>query len=128
MSETKLSQLHLGECTCVVRACVVRASVWFVWAITSTFMHGFQNNTAQMFSVRSRSAIRNICSDKLKVKVTLGAQTIKWSKLSLSEPLLQYLCMDFKTRGERDKFVTIPCHNCSLSGVEVSFEIFVQVG
>ena len=125
MSETKLSQLHLGVCTCVVRACVVRASVWFVWAITFTFMHGFQNNTAQMFSVRSRSAIRNICSDKLKVKVTLGAQTIKWSKLS--EPLLRHLCMDFKIRGERD-FVTIPCHNCSLSGVEVSFEIFVQVG
>ena len=27
------------------------------WAITSTYMHGFQNNFAQVFSLRSRSAI-----------------------------------------------------------------------
>ena len=38
------------------------------WAITFTFMHGFQNNLAQLF-------IWNICSDKLKVKVTLEGQT-----------------------------------------------------
>ena len=27
------------------------------WAITATCMHGFQNNFAQMFSLKSRSAI-----------------------------------------------------------------------
>ena len=36
--------------------CIVRLSA-FVRAITSTFMHGFQNNLAQLFSLRSRSAI-----------------------------------------------------------------------
>ena len=40
-----------------------------VQAITSIFIHGFQNNVAQLL----------ICSDKLKVKVTLEVQTIKWS-------------------------------------------------
>ena len=29
----------------------------FVRAIISTFMHGFQSNSAQLFSLRSRSAI-----------------------------------------------------------------------
>ena len=29
----------------------------FVWAITSAFMHGFQNNVAQLLSFRSSSAI-----------------------------------------------------------------------
>ena len=38
---------------------------------TCTFMHGFQNNLAQLLSSRSRSAIWKICSGKLKVKVTL---------------------------------------------------------
>ena len=28
-----------------------------VWAITPTFMHGFQNNLAQLFSLRTGSAI-----------------------------------------------------------------------
>ena len=74
-------------------------------------MHGFQNNLAQLF-------IWNICSGRLKIKVTLEDQTVKWSKLSHSGPLLLHLCMDFK----------IPWHNCSPSGVEVPFEIFVQVG
>ena len=27
------------------------------WAITPTYMHGFQNNFAQVFSLKSRSAI-----------------------------------------------------------------------
>ena len=36
--------------------CIVRLSA-FGWAITSTFMHGFQNNMAQLFSLRRRSAI-----------------------------------------------------------------------
>ena len=43
-----------------------------VRAITSTFMHVFQNSLAQLF-------ILNICSGKLKVKDTFEGQTIKWS-------------------------------------------------
>ena len=43
----------------------------FVRAINCTCMHGFQNNLAQLFSLTSRSAIRNICSGTLKVKVRL---------------------------------------------------------
>ena len=35
-------------------------------------MHGFQNNLAHLLSSRSRSVIGNICSGKLKVKVTCG--------------------------------------------------------
>ena len=27
------------------------------WAITATYMHGFQNNFAQVFSLKSRSVI-----------------------------------------------------------------------
>ena len=42
-----------------------------VRAITGTFMHGFQNNFAQLLSSRRRSVIQNICSRTLKVKVTL---------------------------------------------------------
>ena len=50
-----------------------------VWAIAPTFMHGFQNNYAQVFSLRSSSAICNICLGRLKVKFTLEGQMIKWS-------------------------------------------------
>ena len=69
-------------CMCVCCTCVRPCR--FVWAITSTFMHGFQNNLAQLFSLTSRSAIRNICSGRLKVRVTLEGHTlqgqiIKWS-------------------------------------------------
>ena len=39
----------------LVRACM-RPSRFF-WDITSTFMHGFQNNLAQLLSLRSRSAV-----------------------------------------------------------------------
>ena len=46
-------------------------------------MHGFQNNFAQVFSLRSSSAIRNICLGRLKVKVTLEDQMIKWSLIEL---------------------------------------------
>ena len=48
-----------------------------VWAITSTFMHEFQNNLALL-------VICNICSGKLKVKVTLEGQAIKWSLASVN--------------------------------------------
>ena len=47
-------------------------------AITPTFMHGFQNNLVQLFSLRSSSAISNIYSGMWKVKVTLEGQMIKW--------------------------------------------------
>ena len=46
-------------------------------------MHGFQNNFAQLLSLRSRSAIQNICLRRLKVKVTLEGQMIKWSLIEL---------------------------------------------
>ena len=48
---------------------------WFVWAITCTFMHGFQNNLAQLFSLKGRIAILNFCRGRLKVKVTLGGRS-----------------------------------------------------
>ena len=38
------------QCMCIVRLFA------FVRAISSTFMHGFQNNLAQLFSLRSKSA------------------------------------------------------------------------
>ena len=41
---------------CILQCACIRPSI-FVWAITSTFMHGFQNNLLQLFSLRSRSAI-----------------------------------------------------------------------
>ena len=46
----------------------------FVWAITSTFMNELRNNLAQLFFLRSRSAVLNIYSGKQKVKVTLEGQ------------------------------------------------------
>ena len=53
--------------------------VELVRAITSTFKYGSQNNLAQSFSLRSSSAILNICSGRLKVKVTLDGKMIEWS-------------------------------------------------
>ena len=47
--------VHMCACVCGVDACVPPSG--FVWAITSTFMHGFQNDLAQLFSMRRRSAI-----------------------------------------------------------------------
>ena len=46
-------------------------------------MHGFQNSFAQLLSSRRRSAVRNICSRRLKVKFTLEGQMIKWSQIEL---------------------------------------------
>ena len=48
-----------------------------VRAITSTFIDGFQNNLAQLFSFMSKSAILNIWSGRAKVKVTFEGQMIK---------------------------------------------------
>ena len=47
----------------------------FVLAITCTFMHGFQNNLAQLFSLKGRIAILNFCRGRLKVKVTLDVRS-----------------------------------------------------
>ena len=41
-------------------------------------MHGFQNNFARLLSSGRRSAVQNICLCRLKVKVTLVSQMIKW--------------------------------------------------
>ena len=59
-----------------VRACVHPSG--FVRAITSTFMHGFQNNYAQLFSWQVEVSVETFFSDKLKVKLTLEGQMIKW--------------------------------------------------
>ena len=47
---------------------------WACQGQTSKFMHGFQNNLAQLFSLRSSNAIWNNCSGRLKVKVILSLQ------------------------------------------------------
>ena len=59
-----------------------------VRAIICTFMHGYQNYLAQLLSSRSRSAIRTICSGRLKVKVTLEGQKINWSKTKLARAMI----------------------------------------
>ena len=55
----------------------------FIQVIPCTFVHGIQNNLAQLASLRSKSAIRNICSGRLKVKVTHDGKMIKWSQIEL---------------------------------------------
>ena len=52
-------------------------------------MHGFQNNMAQMF-------IANICSGKLKDKVTLEGQAIKWSFASVNIINLNFRFINIK--------------------------------
>ena len=42
--------------------------------VTSTIVDGFQNNLTQLFSITCRCAILNVCSCRLKVKVTLKGQ------------------------------------------------------
>ena len=51
VSETQLLQLQFGVCACLHCACVHLSG--FVQAIASTFVHGFKNNLAQLFSLRS---------------------------------------------------------------------------
>ena len=55
--------------------CYACMNDWFVWAITWTYMHGFQNNLAQLFSLKGRVAILNFCWGRLKVNVTLGGRS-----------------------------------------------------
>ena len=45
------------RCTCYVHACVRCASIRICPAITCTFMHGFQNYFAKLFSLMRKSAI-----------------------------------------------------------------------
>ena len=59
----------------------------------SIFVHGLHNKLAQMLSLRSSSAACNICSGRLKVKVTLEGQMIKWSYIEL----VLCLCLYFKS-------------------------------
>ena len=53
----------------LVHACVPVSG--FVWAITSTFMHGFEVEKCHKFEI--------FFSDGLTVQVTLDGQVIKWS-------------------------------------------------
>ena len=53
-----------------------------VRAIAGTFMHGFKI-FAHLLSLRRRSAVQNICLRRLKVKVTIEGQMIKWSYIEL---------------------------------------------
>ena len=67
-------------CVWLVHACIVRPSGFFR-AITCTFMHGFQNNLAQLFTLTRRSAI---CSGTLKVKVILEGPMKNGLKIDLA--------------------------------------------
>ena len=51
-------------------------------------MHGFQNYVAQLLSSRRRSAVKNICFRRLKVKVTLEDQMTKWSYIELVRDII----------------------------------------
>ena len=61
-----------------VHALCMRASIRIRWGHNSTFVHGFQNNLAKLFSQRSSSDFRNIFPGNLEVNVTLEDQMIKW--------------------------------------------------
>ena len=54
-------------------------------------MHGFQNYLALL-------CIGNICSGKLKVKVTLEGQTIKWSLASVNIINLNFRFINIKKK------------------------------
>ena len=54
------------ERACIVRGLRMRASVRICSGHNSTFILGFQNNLAKLFSQMSSSAIRNICLGSLE--------------------------------------------------------------
>ena len=84
-----------------LRACVVRSS-GFVRAITSTLMHEFQNNLAQLFFFRSRNAF----------------ETLPFSgKTSGTSVLIQ---------GVEYGFVNVPLHNIYLSS-DVNGQVAVGI-
>ena len=91
----------------------------FDQAMTSTFTHGFQNNSAQLISWTRRSVIYNICSDRLKVKVTLESQVIKWSYIELVRAITSTFMHGFQNNLAQ---------SFSLREITVRFETFVQVG
>ena len=62
-----------------VHCACVHASIHLDLSCPCTFMYGFQNSLAQLFSLRNISPIRNICWGRSKIKVTLEGQMIKWS-------------------------------------------------
>ena len=78
------------------------SEIELVRAITSTFMHGFQNNLAQLFIEKFISG--------LKVKVILEGQMIKWSFI---EPV---------------RAITSTVMHGFQNNLAQSFETFVQVG
>ena len=65
----------------------------FVQSINSTFMNGFQNNFAHLFSVTSTSVIQKVCFRRPKVKVTVEGQMFEFI---VSGAYLIHLSMDFK--------------------------------
>ena len=77
-----------------------------IWAVSSTFMHVFQNNLAQLF-------IRKVCSSRLKTKVTLEGQMRQWSQIELVRVVtctfmhgLQYNLVQLFSRGVAVPFET----------------------
>ena len=81
----------------------------FVQAITYTFMHGSQNKLAQFFFLKSGSAIWNICSGRLKVKIILEGQMIKWSLISVNIINSNFLFINIK---KKKKFAVEACGFC----------------
>ena len=57
MSETLLLQFLFGVCACIVRACV-RPSVR-ICPGHNFYIYGFQNNLAQLLSLKSRSRVKS---------------------------------------------------------------------
>ena len=130
--DTQLLQYLFSVCACIVRALCILASVWLCSGHNSTFRHGFQNNLEKLFSQMSSSAIRNICSGSLEVKVTLEDQMINSCTNSVWYMFVHALCVRLS-----DFVRVIPCtfvhgfqnnwHSWCPRGVRVPFETFVQV-
>ena len=89
-----MSETSVG-CMCICYALFVRLS-GFVRAITCIFVHGFQNNLAQLLSSKSKSAILNICLGRLKIKVSLEGQIIKWSLIELARAITCTFMLGFQ--------------------------------
>ena len=69
--ESACGDRGIVQCMCMRAFCVVHAQSGFVRAITCTFVHGFQNNMAQLVSSMSKVPFETFFSGRLKVKVTL---------------------------------------------------------
>lgn len=75
--------------------CVSMHSSRFVLVITTTFMHGFSQNKAQLVFLRSSSAVWISCSGRLKTKVTHEGQRKKWSYTELIQTIISILMHGF---------------------------------